>query len=981
MKRLFTCGFFSLLLTISLPPFHAGAQNLNPDRLIRFDDSSPVSLVDGKNLLHNELANGNRSYDFQLTKTEKDKLGVEYRIYQQYFKGLKVAFGMEKLHAKNGKVVLLTGDFYDVSSLTITPGLSSEEAFEAAKTFVGATTYLWEDARTSQALEYEKPEGELLILPDLDHPGKAHLAYKFDIYATDPISRDDIYIDANTGETLLVNNIIKHLGEHKHAGHSCHASHVVKREPMKELITGNAATRYSGSRSIETRIIGGLYALRDNTRGNGINTYNSGRSNSYPTTNFVDNDNNWTAAEHDNAFKDNGALDAHWGAEATYDYWMTQHNRNSFDGNGAAINSWVHYDNQPGGAGYDNAFWNGRNMTYGDGNQLDILTSLDVAAHEIGHAVTTNTGNMVYRRESGALNEGFSDIWGAAVEHFARGGADNLPNIDVWQIGEDLNNSGGIRSMDDPKAKGDPDTYRGVNWVPATIAEGCASPNSQNDQCGVHSNSGVLNHWFYILVVGKTGTNDIGNTYSVSGIGMTKAAEVAYRLLRIYLRSNSDFADARAFGIQSAEDLFGPDSPEVIATTNAWYAVGVGNEYGGGGPGGGCASTITAFPYSESFENSLGGWTQATGDDLDWTVDSNGTPSSGTGPSNATEGTFYIYLEVSGSGTGYPDKQAILNSPCFELTSSLSASFDYHMIGSSVGTIDLEISTDEGSTWTSIWSRSGAQGTGWNTASVDLDAYSGNTVQFRFNGISSSSWQGDIAIDNFQISTGNGGGTPGCTGGIASFPYSDGFENTLGNWSNASGDDLNWQADSNGTPSNNTGPGTAVQGSFYLYVEVSGNGTGYPNKRAILNSDCFDLTTSSAAFFNFSYHMYGATNMGRLDVEVSSDDGATWTNAWSQSGNQGNAWQTASLDLNAYLGGGIQIRFNTLSGATWQGDIAIDDVSLTTVVPASITSFAEGELPDASPVTIKVYPNPVSGSELLIRHSTPGMNYLIVNAA
>ncbi|SEK40485.1 Por secretion system C-terminal sorting domain-containing protein [Aquimarina amphilecti] len=183
-------------------------------------------------------------------------------------------------------------------------------------------------------------------------------------------------------------------------------------------------------------------------------------------------------------------------------------------------------------------------------------------------------------------------------------------------------------------------------------------------------------------------------------------------------------------------------------------------------------------------------------------------------------------------------------------------------------------------------------------------------------------------------------GTPntGCTGGISSFPYSEGFENGLGNWSQATSDDINWTRDSNGTPSRNTGPSSAAEGSFYMYIEASGNGNGYPNKRAILNSPCFDLTGTNQATFTFQYHMYG-NSMGTLTLEGSNDNGATWTSLWSESGNQGNSWQNASVDLAALTGSGVQLRFNGITSSSWAGDITVDDINLTTgtITPPSCT--------------------------------------------
>lgn len=166
-------------------------------------------------------------------------------------------------------------------------------------------------------------------------------------------------------------------------------------------------------------------------------------------------------------------------------------------------------------------------------------------------------------------------------------------------------------------------------------------------------------------------------------------------------------------------------------------------------PPGGCTTTITSFPYSNNFESNLG-WTQDTGDDFDWTRQTGGTPSSGTGPSAASQGSWYAYMEVS--SPNYPSKVAILNSPCFDMTgvNDPEISFDYHML-TSPGTISLEASTN-GTSWTSIWSLTGDQGSAWSTETVSLSAYtSSSTLRLRFNGTSSNTWQGDICIDDIQI--------------------------------------------------------------------------------------------------------------------------------------------------------------------------------------------------------------------------------------
>ncbi|MFD1161272.1 immunoglobulin-like domain-containing protein [Hwangdonia seohaensis] len=396
----------------------------------------------------------------------------------------------------------------------------------------------------------------------------------------------------------------------------------------------------------------------------------------------------------------------------------------------------------------------------------------------------------------------------------------------------------------------------------------------------------------------------------------------------------------------------------------------------------GCTGGISSFPYTEGFENTLGAWTQSTSDDINWTVDANGTPSNNTGPASAVQGSYYVFVEAS--SPNYPSKRAILNSPCFDLSGLTEAtfSFKYHMYGSSdMGTIDLEVSTDEGSTWTSIWSQTGNKGNSWQTANVDVSAYTGGGIQLRFNRFVGGTWQADIAIDDVSMVEG-GIVVSACSGGITSFPYTEGFENTLGAWTQSTSDDINWTVDANGTPSGSTGPASAVQGSYYIFVEASGNGTGYPNKQAIINSPCYDLSGQSSATFSFSYHMYGASDMGTIALEASNDNGLSWTSIWNQSGNKGNSWQTANVDLAAYVGNSVQLRFNRVTGSTWQADIALDNINLT-ASSALAKNNLNDKLLDVNTNTLntfKLFPNPVKGDVLNIKLSKgTNLSYKIIN--
>jgi Zn-dependent metalloprotease len=259
------------------------------------------------------------------------------------------------------------------------------------------------------------------------------------------------------------------------------------------------------------------------------------------------------------------ALDAHWGMEKTYDFYLSQFNRNSYDNAGAIIKNYVHTD-----INYSNANWNSsiQAMSYGDGDGITMgpVLGLDIVGHEFSHAVITNSANLIYQSESGALNESFADIFGTAIEFYAG----NNPN---WTLGEGvyLLNPFVFRTLSNPNigSSPQPDTYQGTYWVNPL--------NFSYDNGGVHTNSGVQNFWFYLVCQGGIGTNDIGNGYSVTGIGIAKAQQIAYRNLTTYLTSSSNYYDSYLGSLQATQDLYGNPSAEYTAVQSAWYAVGIGN--------------------------------------------------------------------------------------------------------------------------------------------------------------------------------------------------------------------------------------------------------------------------------------------------------------------------------------------------------------------------------------------------------------------
>jgi bacillolysin len=490
---------------------------------------------------------------FIVISEEVDALGGTHTKYQQYYKEtptsvlVKVEHGIYQIHSKNGVIQVANGNFVKILPNTIIKNSDEAQAFNYAINVVGAKSYKWlipeEEAflktETANAKATYYPKAEVTIVDD---PNTATsdpiLTYKFDIYAHEPLSRNNLYISAKNGKLVWNDPILKHAN-----------------------VVGSGITRYSGTRAITTDSYNKAYRLREIGARN-IHTMNMRKGTNYNyAVEFSDKDNKWI--EYDNINMDNAALDAHWGAEMVYDYWKTKHGRSSFDNKGAFIKSYVHY-----GIGYENAYWDGLRMTYGDGGgRFKPLTSLDVCAHEIGHAICQYTANLTYVGESGALNEGLSDVWAAAVEATA------APTKKIWIIGEDIDKvRPGLRSMMNPNAEWQPDTYGGLYWQ----TPDCGTPSQNNDYCGVHTNSGVLNFWFYLLSTGGTGTNDIGGAYTVQGITIDKAAKITYRAETVYMTSTTNFAAARAATIQAATDLYGATAPEVAATTNAWAAVGVG---------------------------------------------------------------------------------------------------------------------------------------------------------------------------------------------------------------------------------------------------------------------------------------------------------------------------------------------------------------------------------------------------------------------
>ncbi|WP_328323166.1 M4 family metallopeptidase [Kribbella sp. NBC_00382] len=336
-----------------------------------------------------------------------------------------------------------------------------------------------------------------------------------------------------------------------------------------ETVTGDGKSLYSGTVPIDTTAVTGGFNLTDTVRGGGTTLDAQNKTDSIlcqlfglgcpVAVKFLDADNHWgTGLNTDRA---SAAVDAHYGAATTFDYYKNIHGRNGIFNDGKGVPSRVHY-----GTNYVNAFWDGKKMTYGDGDNVVAgpLVSIDVAGHEMSHGVTSATANLTYSGESGGLNEATSDIFGTAVEFYSN----NANDPGDYYIGEEImKDRPALRFMDKPSKDGN--------------SVDCWTSGTGN--LDVHYSSGVANHFFYLLSEGtgpKTigglphnGSSCTGSTFN--GITEAKAAKIWYRALTTYFTTGTTYAQARVATLNAATDLYGAASAERAAVATAWTAVSV----------------------------------------------------------------------------------------------------------------------------------------------------------------------------------------------------------------------------------------------------------------------------------------------------------------------------------------------------------------------------------------------------------------------
>ncbi|WP_066070234.1 M4 family metallopeptidase [Neobacillus soli] len=470
----------------------------------------------------NKVGIKNPKANLKVKKVDKDNLGMTHVRFNQTKSGVLVE-GTEVLvhYNENNEVIAVNGSLnseIEEATLNTTPTLSGEKALQVAKSSVDAPAQLQYD-----------PTTELVVYP---FEGENSLAYKVNVnfHGEEP-GNWYVFVDAKSGKVIDQYNAIMDADEIK-----------TQTGTGTGVLGAHRLLHISQNKMPEQ---GTVFQLADYSHKNlsGIFTYDA-KTGSLFTSNSA-------------SFKkdyDRAAVDAHYNSETVYHYYLDEHGRNSLDDKGMAINSYVHY-----GTDYNNAFWDGRQMTYGDGDgsfMISLSAGLDVAAHEMTHGVTTNTANLQYRFQPGALNEAFSDIFGALIDDAN------------WEIGEDIMGPGAkadgresLRSLSDPSKYPVGAAYvaYGNGKYPAHMDEFYDLPRNL-DNGGVHINSSIINRAAYL---------------TAQDIGREKLGKIYYRALSTYLTPTSDFSAARKAIIQSAADLYGQGSPEAAAAANGFDKVGI----------------------------------------------------------------------------------------------------------------------------------------------------------------------------------------------------------------------------------------------------------------------------------------------------------------------------------------------------------------------------------------------------------------------
>ena len=574
---------------------------------------------------------------FTLRNKIEHKYGSYSEIYRQVYNNIEVEGGIYILIFKNGKLIKANGHIVNITETIPSSRLSPEEASNLYAEYLHVSDTL------PLHFFYGMVIAEIEEVSGNDTIYTAKLCYKIDLLNILSDNGETGYIDALSGKVLKT-----------------------AKRYHENSATGTFYTLYSDTKAAGTQFYNNNYNLCDSSRNVAIHTWDL--NNNYYVNylfnrvEFTDDNNIWTVGEH-SADNDQVAQDIHWALQEIYDYFYDNHEEfEGFDDNNHDIDAYAHSVFES--SNRDNAayavFANGYEaFFFGDGQSyFEPLGALDVVSHEYGHAITFHfTGLEDDDDEMSAINEGFSDIWGAVIESSV------APEKSCWKTGEEIINVSGddcVRNIEDPES---PTAY-------IKMADTYDDDTFNDPEGNIYTKSGIMSHWFYLLAEGGIGINDNNDHFTVYGLGIDYAAQIVFEGHTSHFADVNNYAEARVAMIDASDIIYGENSIQSLQVANAWYAVGVGtnpSQVTISGPSQICSSSAT-FSISPL----------VTYDDIQWNIGANLNITSGQGTSSCTiiatgYGTSSVSVTVTANGNSItlPQKTvyaALAGPPLFDVS-------------------------------------------------------------------------------------------------------------------------------------------------------------------------------------------------------------------------------------------------------------------------------------------------------------------------
>jgi len=486
--------------------------------------------------------------ELEIFSDETDAFGFRHIKFKQTYKGVPVYGAEGTLHGLGNTMESYLGRLHNVAIDNVEPSILAENIDQLIK-------------EQFQSIAYEHPENLAHITPHkhdpeliiLNHEGEYILVYHI-YYHPNIITRKELFIDAHSGKVLIIRDAF--CSFHAHDTHDDHVAedpssgvgrdlfgNVINLNTWEEngtffLIDGTRTMFDPSAGSLPNNPVGAIWTIDGNNR--------SPQQSNFQVSQITSTN---------DQFQDEPSVSGHFNAGKAYEYFLNTFGRNSINGAGGTVVSIVNVS-EPNGNSMGNAFWNGQAIFYGNGDNAfrPLARGLDVAGHEMSHGVVQQLSNLEYFGESGALNESFADIFGAMIDR------------DDWQIGEDVVRttqfpSGALRDLSDPSNGGRDIRDLGRGWQPSKYSERFTG---QEDNNGVHINSGIPNHAFYLIATDPS-------------VGRGKAEQIFYTALRDYMTRSSQFIDLRAAVQDITSMRYGESSDEFNAVIEAFDAVEIPN--------------------------------------------------------------------------------------------------------------------------------------------------------------------------------------------------------------------------------------------------------------------------------------------------------------------------------------------------------------------------------------------------------------------